>query len=169
LPIWQFCAVDAHGFYLKGLVNEMSKKNVSSLLVGLVALGATASIFTTGEAVSATPPLANIGLEIVPLGTYTGVGGLYASEIVSFDPTTKRMFINNGARNAVDIVDIATPSTPTLVRSVDMTMYGRGLQSVAVGNGIVAAAVDVAPVVSANGLQTASSGSQNCRSRYPPG
>ena len=136
----------------------MSKKNVSSLLVGLVALGATTSIFTVGESVSATAPEANTVLEIVPLGTYTGVGGLYASEIVSFDPTTKRMFISNGARNAVDIVDIATPSTPTLVTSVDMTNYGRGVQSVTVGRGIVAAAVDVAPVVSPNGLQTASSG-----------
>ena len=143
---------------MKGLVNEMSKKNVSRLLVGIAALGATTSIFATGEAVSATPPTANAVLEIVPLGTYTGIGGLYASEIVSFDPTTKRMFINNGARNAVDIVDITTPSTPTLVSSVDMTLYGRGLQSVTVGNGIVAAAVDVAPVVSPNGLQTASSG-----------
>ena len=143
---------------MKGLVNEMSKKNVSRLLVGIAALGATTSIFATGEAVSATPPTANAVLEIVPLGTYTGIGGLYASEIVSFDPTTKRMFISNGARNAVDIVDITTPSTPTLVSSVDMTLYGRGLQSVTVGNGIVAAAVDVAPVVSPNGLQTASSG-----------
>ena len=136
----------------------MSKKNVSSLLVGLVALGATTSIFTVGESVSATAPEANTVLEIVPLGTYTGVGGLYASEIVSFDPTTKRMFINNGARNSIDIVDIATPSTPTLVKSVDMTIYGQGVQSVTVGRGIVAAAVDVAPVVSPNGLQTASSG-----------
>ena len=136
----------------------MSRKNVSSLLVGLVALGATTSIFTVGESVSATPPTANTVLEIVPLGTYTGVGGLGASEIVAFDPTTKRMFINNGARNTVDIVDIATPSTPTLVTNVDMTVYGRGVQSVTVGNGIAAAAVDVAPVVSANGRQTASSG-----------
>lgn len=136
----------------------MSKKNVSSLLVGLVALGATTSIFATGEAVSATPPTANAVLEIVPLGTYTGVGGLGASEIVAFDPITKRMFINNGARNAVDIVNIASPSAPTLVKSVDMTVYGRGLQSVTVGNGVVAAAVDVAPFVSANGRQTASSG-----------
>ena len=136
----------------------MAKKNVSRLLVGIVALGATTSIFTSGEAVSATAPAANTVLEIVPLGTYAGVGGQQASEIVDFDPTTKRMFVNNGARNSVDIVDIATPSTPTLVKSVDMTIYGRGVQSVAVGNGIVAAAVDVAPFVSPNGLQTASSG-----------
>ena len=143
---------------MKGLVYEMSKKNVSRLLVGLVALGATTSIFTVGESASATLPTGNAVLEIVPLGTYTGVGGQYSSEIVAFDPTTKRMFINNGARNVIDIVDIATPSTPTLVKSVDMTVYGQGVQSVTVGRGIAAAAVDVAPVVSANGRQTASSG-----------
>jgi hypothetical protein len=59
--------VVAQGFYLKGLVNEMAKKNVSRLLVGIVALGATTSIFTSGEAVSATAPAANTVLEIVPL------------------------------------------------------------------------------------------------------
>jgi LPXTG-motif cell wall-anchored protein len=39
-----------------------------------------------------------------------------------------------------------------------MGLYGRGVQSVTVGNGIVAAAVDVAPVVSSDGRQTASNG-----------
>jgi LPXTG-motif cell wall-anchored protein len=55
-------------------------------------------------------------------------------------------------------VDIENPATPTLVRSVDMGVYGRGVQSVTVGDGIVAAAVDVAPVVSSDGRQTASNG-----------
>ena len=77
---------------------------------------------------------------------------------MAFDSTSKQLFINNGALNRIDIVDIENPATPTLVRSVDMGVYGRGVQSVTVGDGIVAAAVDVAPVVSSNGRQTASNG-----------
>jgi LPXTG-motif cell wall-anchored protein len=77
---------------------------------------------------------------------------------VAFDSASKQLYINNGALNRIDIVDIENPATPTLVRSVDMGVYGRGVQSVTVGDGIVAAAVDVAPVVSSDGRQTASNG-----------
>lgn len=132
--------------------------NFSRLLFGTVALGATTIIFIPGEAAVATPPTASAVLELVPLGTYTGVGGVNASEIVAFDPATDRMFINNGARNTIDIVNISNPATPAFVASVDMTAFGRGVQGVAVGNGIVAAAVEVAPDVSPNGLQTPNSG-----------
>jgi LPXTG-motif cell wall-anchored protein len=77
---------------------------------------------------------------------------------VAFDSASKQLYITNGAQNRIDIVDVATPATPTLVRTVDMNTYGRGVQSVAVGDGIVAVAVEVAPVVSADGRQTPSNG-----------
>lgn len=156
--ICQVIGVVAKGFHLKGLVTFVAMSNFSRLLFGTVALGATTIIFIPGEAAVATPPTASAVLELVPLGTYTGVGGVNASEIVAFDPATDRMFINNGARNTIDIVNISNPATPAFVASVDMAAYGRGVQSVAVGNGIVAAAVEVAPDVSPNGLQTPISG-----------
>jgi LPXTG-motif cell wall-anchored protein len=106
----------------------------------------------------AAPPTATTTLDLIPLGTYNGVGGLGASEIVAFDSASKQLYITNGAQNRIDIVDVATPATPTLVRTVDMNTYGRGVQSVAVGDGIVAVAVEVAPVVSADGRQTPSNG-----------
>ena len=128
------------------------------MLAGSIASITAATIFFGAHPTLAAPPTATTTLDLIPLGTFTGSGGLAASEIVAFDSTSKQLFINNGALNRIDIVDISTPATPTLIRSVDMGVYGRGVQSVTVGSGIVAAAVDVAPVVSSDGRQTASNG-----------
>lgn len=128
------------------------------MLAGSIASITAATIFFGAHPTLAAPPTATTTLDLIPIGTYNGLGGLYASEIVAFDSASKQLFINNGALNRIDIVDIENPATPTLVRSVDMGVYGRGVQSVTVGDGIVAAAVDVAPVVSADGRQTASNG-----------
>ena len=128
------------------------------MLAGSIASITAATIFFGAHPTLAAPPTATTTLDLIPLGTYNGLGGLAASEIVAFDSASKQLFINNGALNRIDIVDIENPATPTLVRSIDMGVYGRGVQSVTVGTGIVAAAVDVAPVVSADGRQTASNG-----------
>lgn len=139
-------------------MKRTKKFSVRKVLAGSIASITAATIFFGAHPTLATPPTATTTLDLIPLGTYSGQGGLQASEIVAFDATSKQIYVNNGALNRIDIVNVATPATPTLVRSVDMTVYGRGVQSVTVGDGVVAAAVDVAPVVSANGRQTASSG-----------
>jgi len=139
-------------------VKRTKKFSVRKVLAGSIASITAATIFFGAHPTLAAPPTATTTLDLIPLGTYNGLGGLAASEIVAFDSASKQLFINNGALNRIDIVDIENPATPTLVRSVDMVVYGRGVQSVTVGDGIVAAAVDVAPVVSADGRQTASNG-----------
>ena len=139
-------------------MKKTNKFSVRKLLAGSIATMTAATIFFGAHPTLAAPPTATTTLDLIPLGTYNGLGGLYASEIVAFDSASKQLFINNGALNRIDIVDVATPATPILVRSVDMSVYGRGVQSVAVGDGIVAAAVDVAPVVSPDSRQTASNG-----------
>lgn len=79
-------------------------------------------------------------IELTPVGGYeTGLEG--GSEIVAYDARTERMYITNGAENAVDIVDISDPTDPSLVRSVDLSSFGSSVQSVAVGDRLVAAAV----------------------------
>ena len=139
-------------------MKRTKKFSVRKVLAGSIASITAATIFFGAHPTLAAPPTATSTLDLIPLGTYNGLGGLAASEIVAFDSASKQLFINNGALNRIDIVDIENPATPTLVRSVDMGVYGRGVQSVTVGNGIVAAAVDVAPVVSSDGRQTASNG-----------
>jgi LPXTG-motif cell wall-anchored protein len=139
---------------VKRKVNFSIRKVVAGSIASLTA----ATIFFGAHPTLAAPPTESTTLDLIPLGTFTGSGGLAASEIVAFDSTSKQLYINNGALNRIDIVNIAIPATPALVRSVDMSVYGRGVQSVTVGDGIVAAAVDVAPVVSPDGRQTASNG-----------
>ena len=139
-------------------MKRTKKFSVRKVLAGSIASITAATIFFGAHPTLAAPPTATTTLDLIPIGTYNGLGGLYASEIVAFDSASKQLFINNGALNRIDIVDIENPATPTLVRSVDMGVYGRGVQSVTVGDGIVAAAVDVAPVVSSDGRQTASNG-----------
>ena len=139
-------------------MKRTKKFSVRKVLAGSIASITAATIFFGAHPTLAAAPTATTTLDLIPIGTYNGFGGLYASEIVAFDSASKQLFINNGALNRIDIVDIENPATPTLVRSVDMGVYGRGVQSVTVGDGIVAAAVDVAPVVSADGRQTASNG-----------
>jgi LPXTG-motif cell wall-anchored protein len=134
------------------------KFSVRKVLAGSIASITAATIFFGAHPTLAAPPTATATLDLIPLGTYNGLGGLGASEIVAFDSVSKQLYINNGALNRIDIVDIENPATPTLVRTVDMGVYGRGVQSVTVGDGIVAAAVDVTPVVSSDGRQTASNG-----------
>lgn len=77
-----------------------------------------------------------------PIGTYsTGVYDSGAAEIVAHDATTQRLFVVNGAGSVIDILNIANPSAPTLVSSISLAPYGGQANSVAVKNGIIAAAV----------------------------
>lgn len=117
------------------------------LLTGVIAFAMTATMMWASEPVVAAPPTSNTTLDLVPLGTYSGVGGVGASEIVAFDSVGKKLYITNGVSNKLDIVDISTPSTPSLSTSIDMGPYGIGIQSVAVSSNIVAVAVEVSPTV----------------------
>ena len=137
----------------------MKSINSRFLLSGVIAFAVTAASLSASEPVVAAPPTPNSSvLELVPLGTYTGVGGVGASEIVAFDSSGKKMYITNGVSNKLDIVDVSTPSAPSLVTSVDMSAYGIGIQSVAVGLNFVAVAVEVSPTVDSVGRRTAVNG-----------
>lgn len=79
-------------------------------------------------------------IDLTPVGGYeSGLEG--GSEIVAYDARTERIFVTNGAENQIDIIDVSDPSDPSLVRSVDLSSFGSSVQSVAVGDGLVAAAV----------------------------
>lgn len=79
---------------------------------------------------------------LTPLGQYATDEGIAGSEIVAYDPATQRVFSTNGAGTAIDIIDIADPATPALVDSIDLTPYGTDVQSVAVGDAVIAVALD---------------------------
>ena len=75
---------------------------------------------------------------------FVTTGGKAASEVVSFDAATDRYFVTNGAEDRIDV--FATGGL--IVGSIDLTglpNYG-GVNSVAAKNGVVAVAVEGAPV-----------------------
>jgi len=70
--------------------------------------------------------------------------GLAGAEISAMDAKSKRLFITNGAKNTIDIVDISNIKKPKLVKSVSLASKGvTGIQSVAAMNGLVVAATSV--------------------------
>lgn len=80
--------------------------------------------------------------------TFTEVGSLDigdagAAEISAFDPSTNRLFVvNNGTVNKIDVVDFKDPSNMKVISSILMAPYGGAVNSVAVSNGKLAAAIE---------------------------
>ncbi|HEA15185.1 MAG TPA: lamin tail domain-containing protein [Pseudoalteromonas prydzensis] len=73
-------------------------------------------------------------------------GGEGAAEITAYDAQTKRLFVvNNGSLlNAprIEVVDFANPSNIATLAAIDISYYGAGVNSVAVSNGKLAAAIE---------------------------
>ena len=70
-----------------------------------------------------------------------GVAGDDAAEIVDYDAASQKLFVANSERNQIEIVDFSTPSAPTVGTPIDVSSFG-GINSVAVYNGVVAAAIE---------------------------
>ncbi|WP_312768528.1 choice-of-anchor I family protein [Epilithonimonas sp.] len=77
--------------------------------------------------------------------------GNSSTEIVVHDPATQRLFTISSLTDVFDIIDFSNPTTPTVIKTVDMKPYG-GITSIAVKNGILA-------VASPNGTDAQSNGS----------
>ncbi len=72
-------------------------------------------------------------IEITPIASYqTGIFADGAAEIVAHDARTQRLFVVNGADAAIDVLDINNPANPTLLFSIDVSVYGKTANSVAV-------------------------------------
>ncbi|MGB0345987.1 MAG: choice-of-anchor I family protein [Balneolaceae bacterium] len=68
-----------------------------------------------------------------------------AAEITAFDAASQRLFFTNADQNTIVVLDMSDPGEPTLITSIDMSIYGDGVNSVAVYNGLVAVAVQANP------------------------
>lgn len=86
-------------------------------------------------------PSKEIGLTLLS-SFATHPGGSSSAEIVAFDPQSKRLFVVNSIGNMLDILDFSNPEKIKLIRSVELSAYGKGINSVSVRNGIVAAAIE---------------------------
>jgi hypothetical protein len=74
----------------------------------------------------------------------TDLGEAGAAEISAFDPITKKLFTitNSGASTQIDILDLSNPSLPVRLGYIDISPFGGGVNSVAVSDGKLAAAVE---------------------------
>lgn len=91
--------------------------------------------------IQAPTPQANAFIKLSHLRSFKPNAAGGSAEISSYDPGSKRLFVTNITKNTLDIVNMADPVAPVPVSSVDMAPYGGGINSVAVKNGVVAAAV----------------------------
>lgn len=84
------------------------------------------------------------GYSIAEIGSID-VGDLGAAEISAFDPISKRLFIvNNSTVNKIDVVDLSNPAKPVYISSISLSAYGGYVNSVAVSDGKLAAAIEAA-------------------------
>jgi DNA-binding beta-propeller fold protein YncE len=95
-------------------------------------------------------------LELAFLGRTPAIADNFdesAAEIVAFDPSTDFAYLVNSNAGLIDVVDLSSPSTPTISSSLDVaadvaadvgTPMG-GVNSVAVDNGLIVVAVEADP------------------------
>lgn len=80
------------------------------------------------------------------IGSIT-IGSTGAAEISAYDEVTKRLFtVNNAGTNRIDVIDLSNPSSPILIKSIDLTAYNGASNSVATFNGKLAVALEATPV-----------------------
>ncbi|NEO89366.1 MAG: hypothetical protein F6K56_03525 [Moorea sp. SIO3G5] len=72
----------------------------------------------------------------------TGIFDDGAAEIPAYDTSSQRLFVVNGANNAIDVLNLSDPANPTKITEISLNDFGGGTNSVAVNNGIVAVAVE---------------------------
>lgn len=68
-----------------------------------------------------------------------------STETVAHDAINQQVFFTNYGSNSFTIVDLSTPVNPTLVKTVDLSSYGAGPNSIAVHGNIVAVAIEADP------------------------
>ena len=79
-------------------------------------------------------------------GRFDSGRGEDSAEIGAFDPASNQLAITNSSDNTIDLVSILDPTTPILHSTIELDAFGAGINSVAFGNSILAAALEADPV-----------------------
>jgi len=72
---------------------------------------------------------------------FSGSTQINSAEIVSYDASTKRLYVANSVGGKLDILNLANPAAITAIASIDIKPYG-GINSVSARNGVVACALE---------------------------
>ncbi|QQR87934.1 MAG: choice-of-anchor I family protein [Flavobacteriales bacterium] len=90
--------------------------------------------------------IASAQISISHVGTYaTGSYNTSAAEIVTFDPSSDRIFFVNAQLNEVRALDASNPASPSLAFTIPMGAYGVAANSVVVVPGGIAVAAEASP------------------------
>ncbi|MCU0624751.1 MAG: alkaline phosphatase, partial [Gemmatimonadaceae bacterium] len=85
------------------------------------------------------------GFDLQVVGRYEG-GGAGAAEITAYDDVSRRLFVVNGARGDVDVLDLRDPSRPVKVGTITPGLGA--VNSVAAHDGLIALAIQATDKVS---------------------
>lgn len=94
----------------------------------------------------ASAAAAQSGVRLELLGRYDAGVGEGAAEISAYDSLSQRLFVVNSTHGGLDILSLANPASPSLVRTIDISAFGASANSVAAKNGAIAVAVQAAAV-----------------------
>lgn len=85
----------------------------------------------------------NAQISLNRISTYnTGLFEVGAAEIVAYDKINKKLFYVNGNSTSIDVISILNPETPIFQNSISLLAYGNGVNSVAVFDTLLVAAVE---------------------------
>ena len=85
-------------------------------------------------------PVSSGAVVMTPLASFDPTPGLAATtEVVAYDPISKRAYLSSGVQRRFDMVSLANPSSPVTLGSVSMQLYG-GITGLAVKPGLLAVA-----------------------------
>ncbi|NBU46508.1 MAG: hypothetical protein EBS34_03515, partial [Flavobacteriales bacterium] len=101
-----------------------------------------------------TSPTASNQLNLNFVSSFSnGASGTNSLEISAFDSASKRIFVANSIGNKLDIINLANPSAPVLISSINLGVapFNGAINSIDVFNGIVALALEGLTDKQANG------------------
>ena len=82
-------------------------------------------------------------IELTRIGRYeTGIFDEGAAEITAYDAGNQNLYVINGADKTIDILDLSDPTDPTFIDSIEIEEFGDGINSIAIQDGVVAAAIE---------------------------
>ncbi len=140
--------------------DNKSSSSSSSLSSSLPASSAPASSVPASSEAASSMPASSLpasssssvapeltGLTLNYVGRYSaGEFGVSAAEIPAFDPASKRAFVVNAKAGVVDVLNMADPTAPVKLGTLDANGIAAGavVNSVSVHNGTVALAIEAA-------------------------
>ncbi|RYD51921.1 MAG: T9SS type A sorting domain-containing protein [Sphingobacteriales bacterium] len=84
-------------------------------------------------------------LQITHRGSYKVSGAGSSAEITAWDSVSNRLYVVNSLNNKLHLLSFTNPGALTAIDSVDMSVYGGGINSVAAYKGLIAVAVEATP------------------------